>query len=155
VHTRDAAQPAIKRVIVFYHARFLARFGFRPAIHRGKDGRRIQTLLGTWGEATVTALVAQFLATTDPRVAQSDYSIGALCSLAQHLRLRPHRLDRRTAQNLDAAARASSPRPGSTGGETVAHGRGFRGPPPRPPSNTFTTQPLSTRTGLRAFTNRR
>ena len=107
-----APNPAIKKVIDAFHVAFLARFGFKPVIHGGKDGAHIQKLLATWDEETVLWLVAEFFATTDPRVLRSDYSLGALFSLAQHLLLRHQKgalTDERTAQNFDAASRASRP----------------------------------------------
>jgi hypothetical protein len=56
-------------------------------------------------------LVGEFFTTSDPRVQRSDYRIGALYSLAQHLRLRRQRVvDNRTARNLDAAVRATEAR---------------------------------------------
>lgn len=102
--------PAIKRCIDRYHERFIARFGFKPQIHGGKDGAHVKALLATWGEAVVLGLIDEFLSTTDPRILRSDYTIGALFNLAQYLRLRSTRPDERTATNLDAAARAMIPR---------------------------------------------
>lgn len=109
---RPAPNPAIKRCIDAYHQAFLQRFGFKPQIHGGKDASHFKQLLATWGEPVVMELIEDFLSTTDPRVLRSDYTVGALYNLAQHLRLRRegHRIDERTAHNLDAAARAAGRR---------------------------------------------
>lgn len=98
----------VKRCIDAFHVAFLARHGFKPRISGGKDGALLKQLIATWGEADVLILIGEFFATTDPRVLRSDYTIGAFVSLAQHLKLRQHgMIDARTAENLDAAARAA------------------------------------------------
>ena len=105
---KAAPDPAVKRVIDAYHAAFLVRHGFKPIIHGGKDGAHVKQLLAAWGEPETLILVARFFATTEPRVLRSDYSLGALFSLAQYLRV--ERPDARTADNLHAAARAAGRR---------------------------------------------
>lgn len=95
-----------------YHDGFVARFGFKPRIVGGKDGKHFKDLLALWGRDEVLALLREFLTTTDPRVLRSDYTIGAFSSLAQHLRLRQagNHIDARQATNVDAAVRATRQR---------------------------------------------
>lgn len=110
---KPGPNPAIKRAIDAYHTAFLKRFGFKPVIHGGKDGDHFKKLLATWDEETVLGLVDEFFTTTDPRVLRSDYSVGALFTLAQHLLLRRNghaNGDMRTTENVDAAARATGRR---------------------------------------------
>lgn len=105
--------PAIKRCIDLFHDTCMARHGIKPLINGGKDGAHMKQMLATWGEPTVRALIREFFHTTDPRVLRSDYTIGALYGLAQHLLLRLNGRaapDTRTAENLDAATRAMQPR---------------------------------------------
>lgn len=105
--------PAIKTSIDLYHDLFKKRFGFKPVIHGGKDGSHFQKLIATWGAADVEWLIKEFFRTTDPRIVRSDYTVGALFGLAQHLMLKRsgHKnVDDRTAHNLDAAARATGRR---------------------------------------------
>ena len=104
--------PAVKRAIDAFHAAFLARFGFKPAIHGGKDGTHFRQMLATWDEEIVQWLIAEFFRTTDPRALRSDYTVGALFSLAQHLLLRKngHTTDQRTAEIMDTASRATQRR---------------------------------------------
>lgn len=111
--SEKAPNPAVKTVIDLYHESFKARFGFKPVIHGGKDGAHVRQLLSLWDEPTVTGLVRQFFETTDPRIVRSDYSLGALFSLAQYLKLSQQKgtlNDERTASNHDAAARATQKR---------------------------------------------
>lgn len=82
-----------------------------PIIHGGKDGAHFKKLVATYGEDETLRLVRQFFGTSDSRVLRSDYTVGALFALAQHLRLRAFRVaDPRTADNLDAAERATQRR---------------------------------------------
>lgn len=85
-----------------------------PVIHGGKDGNHFKHLVATYGEEPTLRLVEEFFETTDPRVVRSDYTVGALFSLAQHLMLRragkPQ--DNRAIENADAAARATQRRKG-------------------------------------------
>lgn len=101
----------VQRCIDAFFNTFVSRFGFKPQIKGGKDGAHIKSLIATWGEQEVLDIISAFFRTTDPRVLRSDYSIGALYSLAQHVRLRGMKIaDPRTAENLDAANRATQSR---------------------------------------------
>lgn len=102
-----APNPAVKRCIDLFHDRHVARFGFKPDPRQyGRFGKELQLLLGAWGEDVVAGLIREFFETTDPRVLRSDYKPMDFVNLAQRLRLQGQRLDDRTAENLDAAARA-------------------------------------------------
>lgn len=109
-----ATNPDIAKCINHYATRFKERFGFKPKINGGKDGKHFKEILSTWkdegGCALVISLLDEFFATRDPRVLRSDYSVGAFYSLAQYLRLAANRTDDRTMANLDAASRATKPR---------------------------------------------
>lgn len=98
-----------------FHDKFKDRFGFKPKIHGGKDGKHMKDLLGAWadegGKKVVFELIDEFLTTRDPRVLRSDYTIGAFFNLAQYLRLKDVRSDDRTMSNRDAIHRASKPKP--------------------------------------------
>jgi hypothetical protein len=107
--SKRSTDPSIKRCIDLYHQAFTNRFGFKPHIHGGKDAAHVKALLGVWGEPVVTELIVEFLTTTDPRIVRSDYTLGALYSLAQYMRLKHARTDERTAINVDAAMRATAP----------------------------------------------
>jgi len=106
---KPGADHGIQRCIGLYHDTFLARFGFKPQIHGAKDGAHIKSLIAAWGETDVVVLIVEFLTTTDPRIVRSDYTLGAFYNLAQYLRLRHTRTDERTANNVDAAMRATAP----------------------------------------------
>ncbi len=91
----------------------MSKLGLEPHIHYGKDGKHFKELVALWGLDVVLRLIALFFSTTDPRVVRSDYKVGAFYSLAQHLILLDRRhgpKDRRTAENLDAATRATQRR---------------------------------------------
>lgn len=100
---------AVPGCIDAFHDAHVARLGFKPLIHGGKDGAHMKKLLATWDDATVRSLIAEFFETRDPRVERSDYSIGAFFSLAQYLMARRARgvTDWRVADNIEAARRAS------------------------------------------------
>lgn len=107
----DDERAPVAKCIDAFHAAFVARFGFKPKIDGGKDGANLKRLIATWDERVVLDLIAEFFSTRDPRVARSDYTIGAFYNLAQHLRLRRQTVqDQRTAENMDAASRASETR---------------------------------------------
>lgn len=99
----------VKKCLDAFHNAFVARFGFKPRIDGGKDGKHMKDLIATWSEQDVLDLIAEFFSTRDARVVRSDYSVGALYNLAQHLKLRQHGhyIDQRTAENVDAAVRAT------------------------------------------------
>lgn len=123
--------PAIARCIDFFYDRYVARWnppalyeGWKagtvpasqlvtPLIAGGKHGAQFKRLLA-WGEDVVRELVRLYFTTTDPKVARDDYSLDRFFVHAQYLRLklaRNHRVvDARTAENLDAAARATGRR---------------------------------------------
>jgi len=98
-----------KRAIDAYYQAFLARFGFKPVIHGGKDNALVEKLIVAWGEDEVLSLIPKFFTTTDPRIRRSDYTIGSFVTLAQRLRIGPTP-DPRTAETLDAAAQAMGSR---------------------------------------------
>ncbi|HET9024317.1 MAG TPA: hypothetical protein VFN64_07065 [Burkholderiaceae bacterium] len=102
-------EPSVKRAVDCFHDRFVERFGFKPdPRYYGRFARDVKQLIAAWGEKEVLALIDEFFATRDPRVARSDYTAAAFLGLAQHLRVRQtgQAADERTQQNLDAADRA-------------------------------------------------
>ena len=120
------SKAAVVRCIDAYYVAFVRKFNTRtiadawlkdksvpkeqvvlPMIHGAKDGALIKKMVAAWGEERVLALCEQFPSMTDARVLRSDYSIGAMFSLAQHLMLRQHKpADDQTARNVDAVSRA-------------------------------------------------
>lgn len=110
VPDRKDSDPAVKRVIDKYYTMFRARFGFRPKISGGKDGKLVKDMVSTWGEEDVLLLVDQFFSSRDARVLRCDYSIGALSSLAQGIMIdiTAGRVDATSAQIEDAVSRAAS-----------------------------------------------
>ena len=96
------------RILKLYHDLFVERFGFKPRISGGKDGNLVKSLVESWGEDEVTALVRYFMRTPNPRVTRSDYSIGALHAMAQGLMIdvRNQRPDEVSARIMDAVERA-------------------------------------------------
>jgi hypothetical protein len=64
------AQPASTlsdhtKIMTVYHDRFLSRFGEKPVIDGGKDGKIIKTLLSTYGFEKLKGLLEQFMETND------------------------------------------------------------------------------------------
>lgn len=109
--TKVVDRAPVSKCIDAFHDAFVRRFGFKPKIDGGKDGANLKRLIATWDERVVLELIEEFFTTRDPRVARSDYTIGAFYNLAQHLRLRRQTIqDQRTAENMDAASRASETR---------------------------------------------
>lgn len=80
-----------------------------PLITGGKDATLMKRMVEAWGGEKVLWLIAEFFgpARTDPRVVRSNHDVTSVYMLAQHLMTRRQRTtDLRTADNLDAAARA-------------------------------------------------
>lgn len=111
---KPATNPAIKRIIDYFHTAHIKRHGIKPIIHGGKDATNIRRLLDTLDESEVELLVDVFFSTADPRVLRSDYHIGSFVSLVPHLRLllagSRRQVDDRIAATVDAARRATEPR---------------------------------------------
>lgn len=102
--------PAVARCIDYFFQKFNAKFGFKPKINGGKDGKHFKELIETWNESIVLQLIDEMFSSSDPRILRSDYTIGAFYNLAQYLRLQFNRTDERTMRNLDASRRASRAR---------------------------------------------
>jgi DNA-binding transcriptional ArsR family regulator len=100
-----AASP-VTRCMSEFKAAFQSRFGNQPLIEHGKDESRIKQMVQVYGESRVLMLVPRFFNSSDPRILQSDYTVGDFYRRAQGLNIGP-RLGERTAANVDAAARAS------------------------------------------------
>lgn len=80
---------------------------------QAKDGAHFKQLVAAWGEQTVLKLIDLFFETTMPRVVSSDYTVGAFFNVAPGLQLRLRNIaqpDRRMAEAIDAAARATGRR---------------------------------------------
>lgn len=86
-----------------------------PMIKGAKDGALIQKMLATWGEARVLQLIDSFFGDcyTMFGVVNSSQDIGALFAAAPRMIVRDHAnpISRKTANNLEAAARAMGRRP--------------------------------------------
>lgn len=74
----------------------------------GRFAKDIKALIGAWGEDVVLALIQDFFATTDPRVARGQYSQADFLYHAQYLRLRSARADvsDRARENAHEVAKA-------------------------------------------------
>lgn len=86
------------------------KLGIKPFEKFGRDGKHFKDLAASYGEEQVLELIRRFFDTSDPKVVASDYSVAALYRLAQHVMLLDRRSgprDRRTAENVDAVARAT------------------------------------------------
>jgi hypothetical protein len=104
----DAASTdaAIRQCFSAFVKAFRARSGAKPKITPGKDARLFKELIALWGVDAVLGLIPKYFSSGDPRVANSDYTVGAFYALANRLMLAETRPDRRTAENLDAGERA-------------------------------------------------
>ena len=81
----------------------------KPYFAPGRDRRHMKDMAAAWGEETVAQLIREFFASTDPQITSRDYKVAVLFQQAQRLLLearRGRRLDRRTAEHIDAATRA-------------------------------------------------
>lgn len=105
---RPVGESAVPKVIERYHERFLSRFGFKPKISGGRDGKHVKELVAAWGATAVLGLVDEFFSTTDPKVTRSDYSLQAFYTLAQGLMIASAvgKPDQRSAEIMDAVSRA-------------------------------------------------
>lgn len=108
------ADPAVKRCIDAFHDACVRRFGFKPDPRQyGRLGRDLKPLLATWGEADMLSLIDEFFTTSEPRITRSDYSVAAFLAVVQLLKVRRLQApDARTAENIDAAVRATRRRGG-------------------------------------------
>jgi hypothetical protein len=81
-----------------------------PMIKGGKDGALVKKMLATWGEERVLKIIDAFFgeAYTMFGVINSNQDIGALFMVAPKILVRDHAVmpSRKTASNLEAAARA-------------------------------------------------
>lgn len=86
-----------------------------PMINGGKDGALFKKMLATWGEERVLRLIEDFFgdAYTMFGVINSNQDVGALFMVAPKILVRDHAVmpSRKTANNLEAAARAMGRRP--------------------------------------------
>jgi hypothetical protein len=98
----------VPRCMEVYDRLFRAKYNDKPHIRGGKDGSHLKDLISLWGEDEVVRLLEAFFSTTDQRVRNSDYTIGAFYMLAQHLRLRSKSpvKDGRSQRTVDALNRA-------------------------------------------------
>lgn len=86
------------------------KLGIPPLEKHGRDGKHFKDLVAAYREEPTLELIRRFFDTSDPKVVASDYSVGALYRLAPHVMLLDRRTgprDRRTAENVDAVARAT------------------------------------------------
>lgn len=105
---KAAPDAAVKRILDYFSATFLAEKGVRPRIQRGKDPKLVKDMLSSWDEETVREIVRRFCSSTDPRIINSRMEIGNLFAEAQYLLLADQRFDdRRTAENYHAAMQAT------------------------------------------------
>lgn len=115
--TPKAKPEADGRVVMLeagFVARHEARWGVKPLLTPyGKNRRHLKDLAGQLPDDELLALMDLFFSTRDRDVERSDYTIGAFVRLVPHLRLLERRTGAprgRTADNLDAAARATGRR---------------------------------------------
>jgi len=109
------ANPAVARCIDHYDAEFQRRHGFKPDRRGyGRFGKDLRDLLETWTEQNVLDMMEDFFYDNDPRVLRGNWSTADFANLAQYLRIKRTSgapiLDARTANNLDAARRATQRR---------------------------------------------
>lgn len=114
---RDAKRKATRtggagaRLLARYIDLHVERFGCSPIKTAGRDGKILKDLAKEIGEHETEELLRDFLWATDARIASGGYTVPEFKYHAARLRLlRSGHLpdtDRRTMENLDAAARAS------------------------------------------------
>ncbi|MEW6212923.1 MAG: helix-turn-helix domain-containing protein [Acidobacteriota bacterium] len=97
----------IKIVIARYQELFVEKFGEKPNIHRGKDGKIIQGLYSRYGLEKLLYWLGRFFNSTDPFVIESGYTLGVfstkLNSLIAQSKGSPQRqIPARTRENLAA-----------------------------------------------------
>lgn len=118
-----------RRCLTRYYELFVVKFNERGKVeawaHRGKrrqsgDGLIVpmvmwggkhrslmKTMLASWDEETVVALLEEFFSTSDPAVTSCDYSVDQFYFKAQRLLTSRRRLSSRlTAHNVHAADQA-------------------------------------------------
>jgi hypothetical protein len=71
-------EPVVHRLLTCYHDGYLARFGEKPNIQGGKDGKLLKTLVKTHGVAAVEARINQLLDTPDDFVTSTGRTLGVL-----------------------------------------------------------------------------
>ena len=99
---------AVMAIEAAYVDLFKGRWGFEPRRNFGADYKMFSALDSAWGRDEVVQLLHIYFSTKDTRVTSGDYSVRDFNRLAQYLRQRISRpqLDRRTAENVEAAQRA-------------------------------------------------
>ena len=72
-----------------------------------REKKHLKDMLAAWGEDDVAQTIRVFFRSTDPEVTRRNYTVADLFFLAQRLRVHGNgRVDKRTRDNIDAAARA-------------------------------------------------
>lgn len=107
---KGAADTEVQQCFNRFHDRHVEKHGIKPMFKGGRDGRHFKEMLESLKLAGMLDLIDVFFSTTDSKVVASDYTVAALYRLAPHMRLLDRRSgprDRRTAENLDAASRAT------------------------------------------------
>lgn len=79
-----------------YHDGFVARFGEKPHIQGGKDGRILKELAEKHGAHRVRELLALFFRTDDPWICNSGYSLGVFAHCFNSLQIAQKRTRRAT-----------------------------------------------------------
>lgn len=77
---QEQKNPEVKIFIDYYHDKFLKKFGEKPVIEDGKDGKIIKRLLNSYGLEKLKTLLDTFFESDDPFIINSGYTIGAFRS---------------------------------------------------------------------------
>lgn len=85
VPVADATPESGPSLMTVYHDGFVAKFGTKPKIDGGKDGKLLKALIQSHGRPTVMACLGQFFRSSDPFIAGSGYTIGVFSSVFNKL----------------------------------------------------------------------
>lgn len=77
--------PAVSNLIRYYHSKFVDKFGEKPTIDGGKDGRLLKGLLRTYGEEKLKGLIDRFFDSDDSFITNSSYTMGVFKTVINKL----------------------------------------------------------------------
>lgn len=104
--------PPVTQIFDAHTRLYVQKTGVQPLVkYTGQDARQMKTLVDSVGVDRVLELLVQFFSGVDPWALRSGWTIGAFYTVAQRLHAQRGRvIDQRTAENMDAAMRATQRR---------------------------------------------
>lgn len=85
----------VTRWMDHYRAQHQQKWGSEPVIYWGKNGKQAKGLIEAIGLEAALQVVDDFFRSTDPRITRTDYSVGAVVTNAQYLRVSGKQPDHR------------------------------------------------------------